>query len=102
MVGDSLLQRLLFLHPGLASAAGEQIAWAQERDGTKYRTRLTIALIQHQNLLFGFALCVGNHGGIQAGKQFTRLVQRGHGVMVAAQHHQLAAGALQFHHKPVV
>ncbi|MNT58497.1 hypothetical protein D3C72_1959350 [compost metagenome] len=68
VVGDRLLQRLLFLHPGLTGAAGEQIARAQKRNGAQYRTRLAVALIQHQHLLFDFALRIGDHGGIQAGK----------------------------------
>lgn len=59
-------------------------------------------MVKHHDLLFRGALRAGDHRGVQAGEQFTRFVQRCDRIVVAAQHHQLAAGALQFHHEAVV
>ena len=102
MFGDGFLQRLLFLCAGFAGAAGEQIARPQERNGAQHRARLAVAPVQHHDLLFRGALRAGDHRGVQAGEQLPRFVQRRYRVVVAAQHHQLAAGALQFHHEAVV
>lgn len=102
MFGDGFLQRLLFLRAGFAGAAGEQISAAAERNGAQHGARLAVAPVKHHDLLLKGALRARDHRGVQAREQFPRFVQRRYRVVVAAQHHQLAAGALQFHHEAVV
>ncbi len=91
-----------FCAPDSPARLVSRSARPQERDGAQHGARLAVAPIQHHDLLLKGALRTRDHRGVQAREQFPRFVQRRYRVVVAAQHHQLAAGALQFHHEAVV
>ena len=97
--GDRLQQAELLLAARLARAAAHNIARPQIGNSAEQRARFAGAVAQQQQIVIW--LRRGDHLGIQAGEQGARLVERGDRIVIARQHHQLAAGRLQRHHKTV-
>ena len=103
VISNGLLQGLLFTLTTLSGLTFQHIPRAYVGDGADHCPRLAITVVQYPHLLFRVFADATDHKGVQAGQQLFCLVQRGHGIVVAADHDQLpAGGVLQVDNKAAV
>ena len=102
MLLNRLLQRLLLVLRALPGLAFQHIARADKGDGAENRPRRAIAPMQHQQLFSQIITDTRNHPRAELGQQRLALTEHGHRIMVATEHHQLAASGAQLDDKAVV